>query len=139
MFKPAFASKAVVSAFAVLPLVVACSGPSVEDAEANLCNDLNGLATALQELNQINAQSTVKDVENAQKNVADAYASVRSSAADVQEARLDDLETAYADLEKTVNSIPGGDTLGEAATTIGPSAANVIAAREQLYSNLSCQ
>ncbi|MBE9140935.1 hypothetical protein IQ254_27680 [Nodosilinea sp. LEGE 07088] len=125
-------------ALAVIPAVVACGGPTVEDAEAGLCDDLNGFATALQNLGQLNAQSTVNDLETARSDLAKAYESVKASAATVEEARLNELDTAYTDFETTVSSISGRDTLGEAAITVAAESANVAAARQQLSSGLSC-
>ncbi len=125
-------------ALAFIPAMVACGGPSVEDAEAGLCDDLNGLATAVQNLGQINAQSTVNELESARRDVRTAYESVKSSAATVKEARMDELDTAYSNFDQTVNSISGRDTLGEAATTIAAESANVAAARQQLSAGLSC-
>lgn len=125
-------------ALAFIPTLVACGSPSVEDAEASFCNDLDNLAVALQNLGQINAQSTVRELDTAKRDVAKAYDSVKASAATVQEARLDQLDTAYADFDRTVNSISGRDTLGEAAATITAEAGNVAAARQQLYADLSC-
>jgi hypothetical protein len=133
-----FSSRIKFLALAVIPAVVACGGPSVEDAEAILCDDLNGLAGALQNLGQINAQSTVNELETARNDVAKAYESVKASAATVEEARINELDTAYSDFESTVNSISGRDTLGEAAITVAAESANVSAARQQLSSGLSC-
>jgi hypothetical protein len=45
----------------------------------------------------------------------------------------------YNDFDKTVGSISGRDTLGEAAATVNNAAQEVAAARQQLYSNLNCQ
>lgn len=123
----------------LIATLAACGGPSVEDTEAALCDDLNSLATALQGMSQITAQSTVDELEAAQQEVADAYESVQASADAVGEARLEELEAAYSNYESTVNSISGGDTLGEAASTITAEAGNVAAARQQLYSGLTCQ
>lgn len=125
-------------ALAFIPAVAACGGPSVENAEADLCEDLNGFAVALQDLGQINAQSTVNELKAARQDVVDAYQSVKTSAETVETARLDELDTAYADFDKTVTSISGRDTLGEAAIEIATQADNVAAARQQLYSGLNC-
>ena len=125
-------------ALAFIPAVVACGGPSVEDAEASLCEDLNAFAVALQNLGQVNAQSTVKEFEAARQDVVDAYQSVKASADAVETARLDELDAAYANFDKTVNSISGRDTLGEAAVEINAQAEEVAAARQQLYSGLTC-
>lgn len=122
----------------LLPILAACGGPSVEDAEAQLCSDLNGLATALQGLGELNAESTVRELNQAQQNLADAYTAVRDSAKTVEAARLSNLETAYQNFDQTVNSISGRDTLGEAAVTIKSGAAEVVAAREQMHAALNC-
>ena len=125
-------------ALAFIPVVAACGSPSVEDAEVSLCEDLNAFAVALQNLGQVNAQSTVKEFEAARQDVVDAYQSVKASAETVEAARVDELDAAYADFDKTVNSISGRDTLGEAAVEINAQAENVAAARQQLYSGLTC-
>jgi hypothetical protein len=52
-------------ALACVPAVAAFGGPSGEDAEAGLCDDLNEFAVALQNLGQMNAQSTVREFESA--------------------------------------------------------------------------
>lgn len=125
-------------ALAFIPALAACGGPSVEDAEASFCQDLDNLAVALQNLGQINAQSTVRELNSAKQDVANAYDSVKAAAATVQEARLDELDAAYAEYDRTVNSISGRDTVGEAAATITAEAENVAVARQQLYADLSC-
>jgi hypothetical protein len=126
-------------AVALIPVMAACGTPSVEDAEANLCQDLNGFAGALSNLAQLNAQSTVKELETAKQEVVKAYQAVQSSADQVEAARLDELETAYNDFDNTVSGISGRDTLGEAAVTVNSAAEEVAAARQQLYSSLNCQ
>jgi hypothetical protein len=126
-------------AVALIPVMAACGTPSVEDAEASLCQDLNGFAGALSNLAQLNAQSTVKELETAKQEVVKAYQTVQTSADQVEAARLDELETAYNDFDKTVSGISGRDTLGEAAVTVNSAAEEVAAARQQLYSSLNCQ
>jgi hypothetical protein len=125
-------------ALAFIPAVAACGGPSVEEAEASLCDDLNEFAVALQNLGQVNAQSTVREFESARQDVINAYQSVKASAETVETARLDELDAAYAEFDRTVNSISGRDTLGEAAVEVNAQAENVAAARQQLYSGLTC-
>lgn len=139
MKKPLFNTALKFLALAIIPAMVACGGPSAEEAEAELCEDLGELATALQGLNDISAQSTVNELEDAQAEIAEAYEEVQSAAADVEAARIDELESAYADYESTVNSISGRDTLGEAAITVVGASGEVAVARQQLYSDLICQ
>ncbi|NEQ46496.1 MAG: hypothetical protein F6K00_24315 [Leptolyngbya sp. SIOISBB] len=125
----------------ILPLLLAACGgqPSVEDAEASLCGAIDDFGGALAAYSQLDAQSTVDDLQTAREDVVSSYEAMQAAATVVEEARIADVETAYSDLDSTVNGISGRDTLGEAAVDVGTSLANVQAAREQLYSNLSCQ
>jgi hypothetical protein len=122
-----------------LPLVLAgCAQPNTEEAEADLCTNLADLETALVDLSQINTDSQVRELRTAKENVAKAYQNVQDSAATVEEARLNDLQTAYDEFDKTVNDISGRDTVGEAATSVAASMANIQTAREQLSTGLNC-
>lgn len=120
-------------------LVMACDQPTTTaDLEAELCANLDQFGTALVEISQVNAQSSVSDLRTARENVAQSYQSVRESAAAVEASRLADLEAAYGAFDDTVNNISGDDTLGEAATQVQTSLANIESAREQLDAGLNC-
>ncbi len=125
----------------ILPLLLAACGgqPSVEDAEAALCGAIDDFGGALVAYSQLDAQSTVDDLQTAREDVVSSYEAMQTAASTVEAARVADIETAYSDLESTVDGISGRDTLGEAAVEIGAGLATVQAAREQLYSDLSCQ
>lgn len=132
--------KYALSPLVFLPLLVmACDQPpTTADLEAELCANLDQFGTALVELSQVNAQSSVSDLRAARDNVAQSYQSVRASASAVEASRLADLESAYSALESTVDNISGNDTLGEAATQVQTAFADIQAAREQLDAGLNC-
>jgi hypothetical protein len=125
-----------------LPLLLAACGggtPSVSDAEATLCGAIDDFGSSLTAYSQLTADSTVDELQTAREEVVSSYEAMQTAASTVQEARVADVEAAYADLQSTVDGVAGRDTLGEAATQIGESLTTVQAARDQLYSDLSCQ
>lgn len=120
-------------------LVMACDQPTTTaDLEAQLCANLDQFGTALTELTQINAQSSVSDLRTARDNVAQSYQAVRDTATEVEASRLADLESAYSAFDDTVNNISGRDTLGEAATQVQTAFVDIQTAREQLDAGLNC-
>lgn len=136
-----FVMKYTLSPLLLLPfLVLACdrSTPTTADLEAQLCSNLDQFGTSLTELGQINAQSSVNDLQTARTNVAQAYQAVRDASTAVEASRTADLEAAYTNFDNTVNSISGGDTLGAAATQVQTALAEIQTAREQLDAGLNC-
>ncbi|WP_204138412.1 hypothetical protein [Halomicronema sp. CCY15110] len=134
--------KLTLKALWTLPLLLAACGggtPSVTDAEAALCGAIDDFGGALAAYSQLTAESTVDDLQTAREEVASSYEAMQAAASTAQDARIADVETAYTNLQDTVDGIAGQDTLGAAATQIGESLTTVQAAREQLYSDLSCQ
>ena len=119
-------------------LVMACDQPTTADLESELCANLDQFGTTLVELSQVNAQSSVNDLRAARDNVAQSYQSVRDAATAVEASRLADLEAAYSAFDNTVNNISGNEALGEAATQVQTSFADIQAAREQLDAGLNC-
>lgn len=125
----------------VLPfLLIACDQqpPTTADLESELCTNLDQLGTTLTELSQINAQSSINELQDARQNVANAYQSVRDSATAVEASRVSDLETAYNNLDNTVNSISGQDTIGDAANNVAAAVADLRAARDQIDAEVTC-
>ncbi|TVP64556.1 MAG: hypothetical protein EA342_16045 [Leptolyngbya sp. LCM1.Bin17] len=121
-------------------LLLGCDqGPqSAQEAEAELCANLDRLETSLMALSQIDANSQVSELRTARENVASAYQDVRSSAEDVQVARTEELEAAYNDLDTTVDNISGRETVGEAANAVAAGLSNIRAARTQMDADVMC-
>ena len=112
--------------------------PSEEEASSAFCSDLDALGDALDAYGDLDAQSTIDEVEEAQEDVASAYEDVLDSGADVTDARLDDLESAFDDLDASVDDVSGEDTVGEAITSIAANAQAVEAARADVRSAVNC-
>ena len=128
----------VIMLLAPLALRAAGCGEDTEEAEKNLCQSLNEVEAALIALGDLSLDSTVEDIQNNYKAVEDAWNNIVSDAAEVGSARTDDLEKAYDDLNKAVDDIPGDATVTEALESIADEAAAVVAAWEQLFSELDC-
>ena len=112
--------------------------PSEADATTAFCADLSEYGASLAALGDLSATSTIDEVEAAQEDIESAHADLQDSAEGIAEARLDDLDAAYDDLISALNDVSGGDTLGEASTTIAASTQAVEAARADLNDAVSC-
>ncbi|NJL48882.1 MAG: hypothetical protein HC929_17200 [Leptolyngbyaceae cyanobacterium SM2_5_2] len=131
--------KLALGVLASLPfLLLACDQPTTADLEAEFCNNLDQLSTALDELAAVNAQSQVRDLRSARDNAASAYRAVQDSAAAVQSSRMADMQAAYDNLDSTVNNISGRETVGEAARQVVTALAEVQATREQVDAEVNC-
>ncbi len=129
--------------FVSVILILACAGagcvqPSEEEAEAQLCQDLEDLGVALQNMENISVSSSVGDIRDAQDQVQSAMESVRSSADQVANIRVDELNAAYEDLDQAVQGLPDDATVVEAIQTIRPEIQAVRDARQNLTAELNC-
>jgi len=71
--------------FVSMVLILACAGagcvqPTQEQAEAQLCQNLEELGVALQNMQNLNASSSVGDIRDARDQVQSAMENVRNSA-----------------------------------------------------------
>jgi hypothetical protein len=121
-----------------LALIAASCGTDTKEAETNLCKSLNEFETALLGLLDISLDSSIEDIQQNFKDVEDAWNKVVSDAEKVGTARSDDLQKAYDDLKKAIDDIPGDATITEALESLSDDAAAVVAAWEQLFSDLDC-
>lgn len=97
-------------------LVVGACSPSLEDAQAAFCEDLQTLFETMGGITgepEIAPTTSVEDVESYASDVADAYEDVVSSAQDLDEAVMDEIEAARADFTDAVDSIPDDGTIAE--------------------------
>ncbi|HDR73005.1 MAG TPA: hypothetical protein ENN85_03725 [Methanoculleus sp.] len=115
-----------------------CTQPTEEEAEAQLCQDLEALGVALENYENINVTSTVGEIRDAQDEVTAAMQDVRQSAAQVAVIRVDELDAAYNDLDNSIQSLPEDVTAGEALLTIRPNLQAVREARQNLTAELNC-
>ena len=113
-------------------------GPSEEEAVAQLCADLKALQSADAAFDNIGADSTVDELDDAKAAYSDALDDVVSSAQDVADVRTQPIEDAYDDLDQAISDIPGDATLVEGLASIAPQLAAVDAAYDSAFSSLGC-
>lgn len=107
--------------------VVKVRKPSVREARADFCTQLNNYGEAVANLRSIDQDSTVDELKTTQQAVQESWGALQKSAALLKTAELDALETSYAELENTVQNIPSDATLPEARMEIYQAALNVLA------------
>jgi gamma-glutamyl:cysteine ligase YbdK (ATP-grasp superfamily) len=119
-------------------LLAGCGQPiSVEEADAQLCADLEAFRAAVDGLNALTTESTVDEAEAALDLVADTWDELASSIYLVQDAQYEALDEAYEDLDDALRDIGEASTIGEASASIQDEVANVNAAYDEFYA-LQC-
>jgi hypothetical protein len=98
--------------------VTGCVSQSLEEAQVDFCQALAAYGEAVDELQNVNASTTVDEMESARDNVAHTLENVISAGGNLREARLRAAENAWKDTQEAINDISGDATLGEAAATI---------------------
>ena len=127
-----------ISIVAVVSYACGDDEPSEAEAVAQLCADLNTLQSADAAFDNIGADSTVDELDDAKAAYGDALDDVVSSAQDVADIRTQDIEDAYDDLDQAISDIPGDATLLEGLASIEPQLAAVDAAYDSAFSSLDC-
>ena len=118
-------------------VVTGCTSKSLEEAQVDFCQALVAYGEAVRELQNVNASTTVEEVEAARDDVVGAREYVSNAAGDLREARLRSSEAAWENTQEAINDIPGDATLGEAAATIRGQAL-ILATEIDKISNVSC-
>ena len=122
----------------LLAMIVAtgCS-KSLEEAQVDFCQALAAYGEAARELQNVNASTTVEEMEAARDNVVAAQDDVKDAAGDLREARLRAAEDAWENTQEAIDDISGDATLGEAAATVRGQAVILVTEIERI-SNVSC-
>jgi len=100
----------------IAALVVSACSPSLEEAQAAFCEDLETLFETMGGITgepEIAPTTSVEVVKSYASDVADAYEDVVSSAQDLDEAVMDEIEAARSDFVEAVDSIPDDGTIAE--------------------------
>jgi hypothetical protein len=111
---------------------------TAQEAEAQLCQDLDKLAQARAQFDNLSSTSTVDDVRNANEAYNDALSDVVDSARDVQGVQTQAIQDAYDDLAQAIDDIPGDATIEQALTSIESQVAAVDAAWAQALGGVDC-
>jgi hypothetical protein len=118
-------------------VVTGCISKSLEEAQVDFCQALVTYGDAVRELQNVNAGTTVEELQSARDNVADARDAVGDAAVDLSEARIRSAENAWENTQEAINDISGDATLGEAAATVRGQAAILVTEIERI-GNISC-
>ena len=121
-----------------LLMLASCAKPSVSDAQAAYCQGLANLELAVANFQNLSADSSVKDLKQAQKQVRSTFTAVQQAGKTLENVEVKQLEKSQQDLEKAVNDIPDDATLAEALATISNKVGSVNEARQALFNGANC-
>ncbi len=117
----------ILTAGALLMLILWGRPPSVSEATADYCTDVGEYARALLELRTIDENSTIDELGAAGAAVQNSLEALRSSGADLVNARITSLEESQDILQVTISAIPNEATLAEAGAEVRLATLNALA------------
>jgi hypothetical protein len=118
-------------------VLAGCVSQSLEEAQVDFCQALEAYGEAVQELQNVNANTTVDELQSARDNVADALDEVISTGGNLRDARLRAAENAWEDTQESIKDISGDATIAEAAAKIRGQAA-ILATEIDRITSISC-
>ena len=130
-------SRIVISLLLLSMLVMTGCSKSLEEAQVDFCQALAAYGEAVRELQNVDASTTVEELQSARDEVAIAREDVTDAAGDLREARIRAAENAWENTQEAIDDISGDATLGEAAATVRGQAFILVTEIERI-SNISC-
>lgn len=118
-------------------VITGCISKSLEEAQVDFCQALVAYGEAVRELQNVNASTTVEELQSARDDVADAREDVKDAAGDLREARIRAAEDAWDNTQEAIDDISGDATLGEAAATVRGQAV-ILATEIERITSVSC-
>ena len=115
-----------------LSVLSACNAVSLEEAEAQFCQDLSTFQTALSAYRDLDENSSLDAAAQATALVADAYDDLAWSARTLQEVQIAQLDEEYDALQQTIRDLEGETTVGTAAADIDAALDAIDAAAEEV-------
>ena len=132
-------SRITISILLLLMLVVTgCISKSLEEAQVDFCQALVAYGEAVRELQNVNASTTVEELESARDDAADVREDVLDAAGDLREAKIRTAEDAWDNTQEAIDDISGDATLGQAAATVRGQAL-ILATEIDKITNVSCR
>jgi hypothetical protein len=126
----------------ILALVLTgCAGNlrgAAGDAQGAVCQALGNLTAPLDQLANVNAETTASDVKELKANADGAVQAVRTANDRLKAERISDLLATYDELSRTIDELPDDATLADAAPRIQSTAAGVRSALDQATAALNC-
>jgi len=99
-------------------MVTGCISKSLEEAQVDFCQALAAYGAAVGDLQNVNAGTSVEELQSARDDVADAQEDVKDAAGDLREAKIRAAEDAWDNTQEAIDDISGDATLGQAAATV---------------------
>ena len=130
-------SKIFISIILLTMLVVTGCSKSLEEAQVDFCQALGVYGGAARELQNVNANTTVEEMQSARDVAANARKDVLDAAGDLREVRMRVVEDAWENTQEAINDISGDATLAEAAVIIQVQS-GILATEIERISNISC-
>jgi predicted Holliday junction resolvase-like endonuclease len=104
----------------------ACGQPNVSDAKQQFCDSLNKLNTAVEKLQNVDANTSIDEAKQAKEEVSKAWDELSKASKLLKEAQIDASESAYKEVVTEVDkAISGETTLGDSAEAIAAGAAKL--------------
>jgi cytochrome c556 len=111
----------------VLAVLLSACNPSVGEAKQKFCDSLNTLSTAVEQLNAVDANTSIEDAKQAKKDVAKVWDDFTKVAEQLKDVQTDASKGAYDAMVKELeNSITEDTTLGDSAEAVGAGAKQLL-------------
>lgn len=118
---------------------IACDDePTQDEANQEFCDDTAEFIASLRVIRDLDADSTIEEVEDARERARDAYANMIESSAGVVDERLDDMEAAWAELERAVNDIDDDSSLEDALGSVDDELEEAALQASQILNDVTC-
>ena len=110
----------------------------VAGTSSDVCDSVADLETALSDVSQLTASSTIDQVTQVQSEIKDAVDSLLEAGDSISSDQMTALENAYANLDLAIDDLSGGATIGNAATVLSDRAEEVLSQVEEAKSEAGC-
>ena len=130
-------TKIIISIFLLSILAVTGCSKSLEEAQVDFCQALVAYGAAVDELQDVNASTTVEELQSAGDAVADAREDVMDATGDLRDAKIRTAEDAWDGTQDAISDISSDANLGEAAATIRGQAL-ILATQIDKIRNICC-
>jgi predicted nucleic acid-binding Zn-ribbon protein len=118
---------------------VACDDePTQQEANEQFCDDVAELVASLRAIEDLNADSTLEEIDAARERARDAREDMIASATDVVEVELDEFNEAWDALQEAVDDLDEGSTLSDALDELEDEIQDVSTEASQLLNDVDC-
>jgi uncharacterized protein YceK len=117
----------------------AAASETKANAEAKLCQNMSEKQSAIRNYPDINQDTPLSAVKDANDQVEKAVNDVQASANKIDNPGTLQVQAAWKELQSSVNNVPGGrSTVGDASDSVQANASKLQAAWDRLYGSMQC-